>query len=306
MTPVQVCVQPNPDSTLIDAVVGAGARLAPLDEADALVWTTSAIDAFPRPLPERIGWVQLPAAGVENWLASGLVDTNRLWTSAAGAYSATVAEHALALLMAGVRGIAASARQTSWRRGEMLDLTGTLRGATVTVLGAGGIGRALTPMLTAFGARVIAVNRSGRPVDGADATVAVAELATVWPQTDHVVVAAPATPQTRHIIGSAELAQLKPSSWLVNVARGSLVDTDALVAALRAGTIAGAALDVTDPEPLPDGHPLWTEPRSLITPHSANPIPLLKRAFAQRVAENVTRWMAGAEPLGRIDAGSGY
>jgi phosphoglycerate dehydrogenase-like enzyme len=306
MTPLRVCVQPSPDGALIDAVVRAGARVTSLDEADALVWTVSATDAFPNPLPERIRWVQLAAAGIETWLARGVVDTNRLWTSAAGAYSASVAEHTLALLLAGVRGIAASARQATWRRGEMLDLTGTLDGATVTILGAGGIGRALTPMLNTMGARVIAVNRSGRPVEGAGATVAVSELSSVWPRTDHMVVAAPATPQTRHIIGSTELARLKPTSWLVNVARGPLVDTGALLAALRAGTIAGAALDVTDPEPLPDGHPLWTEPRALITPHSANPTPLLKRAFAQRVAENVARWTAGTELLGRIDTGSGY
>jgi phosphoglycerate dehydrogenase-like enzyme len=176
----------------------------------------------------------------------------------------------------------------------------------VTIVGAGGIGRALIPMLVPLGARVVAVNRSGRPVDGADRTVGVAELDTVLPGTDHVVVAAPSTPDSRHLIDGARLAALKPTSWLVNVARGELVDTDALVAALRDGVIAGAALDVTDPEPLPDGHPLWTEPRAIITPHSANPGPLSERALAERVADNIARRIAGAPLLGRVDLDAGY
>jgi phosphoglycerate dehydrogenase-like enzyme len=134
----------------------------------------------------------------------------------------------------------------------------------------------------------------------------VSELDRVWPVTDHVVVAAPATPQTRHLIGAAQLAALRPTSWVVNVARGELIDTDALVRALGDGTIGGAALDVTDPEPLPPGHPLWTEPRAIITPHSANPRPLLNKAFVERVGENVARRIDGRELLGRVDVAAGY
>jgi phosphoglycerate dehydrogenase-like enzyme len=95
-------------------------------------------------------------------------------------------------------------------------------------------------------------------------------------------------------------------AWLVNVARGSLVDTDALVAALAAGTIGGAALDVTDPEPLPDGHPLWSEPRALITPHIANPAATLRRYLARQVGENVARFARGEDLLAVIDAQAGY
>src|SRR5690606_18442829 len=118
-------------------------------------------------------------------------------------------------------------------------------------------------------------NRSGRPVPGADLVVTPDRLGEVLRESDFVVIAAPATSATRHLIGRRELGLMRDSAWLVNIARGSLIDTDALVDALRTGEIAGAALDVTDPEPLPDGHPLWTEPRALITPHSANPWPLL-------------------------------
>src|SRR5690606_37177499 len=97
------------------------------------------------------------------------------------------------------------------------------------------------------------------------------ELDSVLRASDIVVLGAPATPQTHYLIGARELALKRPHTWLVNIARGSLVDTDALVEALEKGTIGGAALDVTDPEPLPDDHPLWTQSRALITPHSANP-----------------------------------
>ena len=301
-----VSIQPGEDTELTTVVTGAGARIAPLAEADALIWTGSNPADFPAVLPERISWVQLPLAGIENWISRGVIDARRVWTSAAGAYADTVAEHALMLLLAGVRALPGCVRAQSWQSAAPLSKIGTLRGATVTVLGAGGIGRAMIPMLDAVGARVLAVNRRGLPVPGATRTVPVEDLDQVWPVTDHVVVAAPATPATRHLIGAAELTALKPTSWLVNVARGDLVDTDALVVALRAGTLAGAALDVTAPEPLPDGHPLWQEPRAVITPHIANPTTMLRRALAERVAENVSRRAAGRELLGRVDLSSGY
>jgi D-3-phosphoglycerate dehydrogenase len=108
------------------------------------------------------------------------------------------------------------------------------------------------------------------------------------------------------MIGSSQLAAMNSDVWVVNVARGSLVDTDALVEALAAERIGGAALDVTDPEPLPEGHPLWTEPRALITPHAANPPDALARALAQRIKENVARFKAGEPLIGVVDVDSGY
>ena len=121
-----------------------------------------------------------------------------------------------------------------------------------------------------------------------------------------MVIAAPATDGTRHLVGARELAAMREDAWLVNVARGSLVDTDALVEALRSGSIAGAALDVTDPEPLPDGHPLWELPNALITPHVATPPEAERRHFAARVEENVRRLAAGEELEGLIDPEGGY
>ncbi|MBF6415175.1 D-isomer specific 2-hydroxyacid dehydrogenase family protein [Nocardia cyriacigeorgica] len=312
MSRTVVAVGPGEQKVLEQAVTVAGARVAGLDEARALIWNGPPA-RFPQQLPSGIEWVQLNAAGVEDWFDAGVFERfpRVRFTSAAGAYAASVAEHTLMLLLAGVRYLPEHLRAGSWRQREFYPHVGSLRGATVAIVGAGGIGRALIPLLAPLGAQVIAVNRSGRPVAGpgipdAVETVRADELAGVWSRTDHVVIAAPATAETRHLVGAKELAKLTPSSWVINVARGSLVDTDALVDALRAGTIGGAGLDVTDPEPLPDGHPLWSLPNAIVTPHDSNPPRLRMAAFAEHVRANVLRFADGAPLLAPIEPERGY
>jgi phosphoglycerate dehydrogenase-like enzyme len=303
---VRIAVEPDTDGQTAEVAERAGASVVPLESAEALAWTVSDLRRFPHPLPAGIRWVQLPSAGVERWLQAGLIDRERVWTSAVGAYAAPVAEHALALLLAGIRGVATSARAQTWTKQDLMPRLTTLAGATVGIVGAGGIGRELIPMLTALRAEVVAVNRSGRPVLGAVQTRTLSGIGDFWSDVDHVVIAAPETAETRGLVGAAELARMRPTAWLVNVARGSLVDTDALVRALDAGSLAGAALDVTEPEPLPDGHPLWTHPRAIITPHIANPASTLREGFHERLAENIRRWTAGADLIGLIDIDRGY
>jgi phosphoglycerate dehydrogenase-like enzyme len=294
MEPV-VHVAPESDRAIEEAVSAAGGRIGPLEQASALIWLDSNPDSFRDSLPEGVRWVQLPSAGVELWLPK--LDRERVWTSAAGAYGLPVAEHVLALLLAGARRLHDCARATTWTAPPARPLDGS----TVAIVGAGGIGRALIGLLEPLDVRVLAVTRRGR-----DGTLPADRLGDVLPAAHHVVIAAPATAATRHLIGAAELEAMRADAWLVNVARGSLVDTDALVAALARGAIAGAALDVTDPEPLPDGHPLWSEPRALITPHAANPDATLLRYLAELVRENVARLAAG-EPLASvIDLDAGY
>jgi phosphoglycerate dehydrogenase-like enzyme len=294
MEPV-VNVAPESDRAIEEAITAAGGRIGPLDEANALVWLQWDSNTFDIELPERVRWVQLPSAGVENWLDRA--SDGRLWTSAAGAYGLPVAEHALALMLAGARRLADCARATTWTEPPARPLDGS----TVAIVGAGGIGRALIGLLEPLDVRVIAVTRRGR-----DGTLPADRLHEALPDAHHVVIAAPATPDTRHIVGAAELEAMREDAWLVNVARGSLVDTDALVRALARGSIAGAALDVTDPEPLPDGHPLWSEPRALITPHIANPAVTLRRYLARHVQENVARFANGEPLLSPIDPEAGY
>jgi phosphoglycerate dehydrogenase-like enzyme len=281
---------------------GGGTAILDLEEAEAIVWLGSDKTNLPGMLHPGVRWVQLPSAGVESWMEEGLIDPERVYTSAAGVYSETVAEHALALMLAGARRLPESARATSWEVGWGRSLAGS----TVVILGTGGIGRALIRMLEPFGTRTLAVTRSGREVPGATGSYSADQTEELWPEGDFFVVAAPATGDTEKMIGARELDAMQSHAWVVNVARGSLIDTDALVEALAEGQIGGAALDVTDPEPLPDGHPLWTEPRALITPHTANPPGALARALAERIEENVSRFKAGEELIAVVDVEAGY
>ena len=292
---------------MLDAAVAGGAELVPLQAADTVVWGGGAVP--PARLSqlladhgERIGWVQLPWAGVEPYL--DLLDDRRTWTCAKAAYGDDVAEMALALMLAGLRGLAPYARATTWRGPG--ELGTNLFGARVVVLGGGGIAEQLLALLAPFRCHVTIVRLHEVPLEGADQVVTVERLDEVLPRADVVVLALALTPDTAGLIDAGRLALMRQDAWLVNVARGGHVVTDDLVAALASGSIAGAALDVTDPEPLPDGHPLWAEPRCLLTPHVANTSAMLRPRLAERITENVRRRIAGEDLLGVVDVGGGY
>lgn len=297
-----VHVGPDEVQALVDAVREGGGTPAPLDQSDGLVWTGLDPAEMPRDLPERVRWVQLPSAGVERWFEAGVIDHSRVYTSAVGAYAPPVAEHAVALLLACARRLGEAARARTWGAPAGVELAGR----TVAIVGAGGIGREIIARLAGWNTEIIAVTRRGRPVEGAASTLPAERTDEVWGVADFIVLAAPATARTRHLVGRDQLAAMRSDAWLINVARGSLVDHDALAGAVRDHEIAGAALDVTEPEPLPDDHPLWQEPRVLITPHVANPPEAVARALRERVRENVERLAAGRDLVGRIDPDAGY
>jgi D-3-phosphoglycerate dehydrogenase len=288
-------IGPGEPEHLISAVEEGGGRSVALEEAEGVVWAGPESD-FPE-LPSSVRWVQLQSAGVEPWIERVRDTPDVQFTSAAGAYATQVAEHALALLLAGVRGLNRYARAWTWDPHD----DGTLEGSTVAVIGAGGIGRELIRMLEPHDVKILAVTRSGR-----DGTIPVERIGEIWSQADHFVLCAPATSGTHHLIGAPELWVMKSHSWVINIARGSLIDTDALVQALASGIIGGAGLDVTDPEPLPDGHPLWASPHAVITPHVANPQSAMDRDLAKRVEENVRRFAAGEELLAPVSPDRGY
>lgn len=297
-----IFVGPTPAPELVEAVRAGGAEVVPAQDASAVIWYQGSPADFTAMAHLGIRWVQLPYAGVEPWFDAGVITADRVFSSAAGCYAPSVAEHTLALILTGVRRLHELIRAQTWTHLP----SATLRGATVGIIGCGGIGHALIDMLAPLGARVLAVTRSGRQVPGAELSVDPSGVPEVLRRSDYVVLAAPTTAATRALIAAAELEIMKPTSWLVNVGRGALVDTEALAAALRAGQLAGAALDVTDPEPLPDGHPLWMEPRAVITSHSANSEALLLPELAKRVRDNTARFLAGRPPLGIIDPDLGY
>lgn len=297
-----VHVGPEPVPALVDAVRSAGGQVVPLERAEAIVYYGSGGPGELRSMiHDRIRWVQLPNAGVERFAEAGVITDDPVFTAAAGSYGPAVAEHALALMLAAARGLHRHARATRWGGNDSRELAGS----TVAIVGCGGIGRALIRLLEPFGCRIVAVTDRGE-VPGAARIVPRARYREALPEAGYVVVAAPATPETKGMFGAREFDIMRTDAWLMNVARGGLVVTDDLVAALRAGRIGGAALDVTDPEPLPDGHPLWELDNVLITPHCANPRPAYWRGLAERVADNVRRFGEGAPLEGRVSPAEGF
>jgi phosphoglycerate dehydrogenase-like enzyme len=305
VTAPRIAIGPRRSRFAADAVLAAGGEPANADApADALVWLaphdTDGLRAALAATSPR--WVQLSSAGVERVAAAGLLDAERTWTCAKGIYAEPVAEHALMLALAGLRLLPTRIRATSWGRAGGQSLYD----APVTILGGGGISASLLGLLAPFRVRATVVRRSAEPVPGAALTLPVAMLPEALSDARVVFLALALTPETTGIIGAPQLAAMRPDAWLVNVARGRHVVTDALVAALAAGEIGGAGLDVTDPEPLPDGHPLWTQDRCIITPHTADTPEMVRRPLALRIRDNVTRFAAGEPLAGLIDPAAGY
>jgi len=304
-----IAVLPRPNPVFVDAVLAGGGTVEPLSDATTgIVWLSLAdSDSLEAILDSNPGvqWVQLPWAGVDAFadvLARFADRPYPLWTSAKGAYSEPVAEHALALTLALLRQFPQKVRAGRW-----LDKLGTsIFGLNVTIVGAGGIAAEIIRLLSMFDAHITVVRRSSDPMPGAAVTVTAGELASVLPTADVVILAAASTGETSRLLGEAEFRLMKESAVLVNIARGALVDTDALVDALRSGTIAGAGLDVTDPEPLPDGHPLWSEPTCIITSHSADTPEMTAPLLANRIRLNVEALHSDAGFVGVVDPAAGY
>lgn len=307
--PGPIAVLPEPEQQFVDAVEAAGGTVEPLSERTrAVVWLSNKdAAAFPPVLEAHpgIGWVQLPFAGVDAF-ADVLTGEDRpglVWTSAKGAYAQPVAEHALVLSLALLRVLPKRLRARSWAT----EPEGrSLYGLDVVIVGAGGIALELIRLLQPFDTRITVVRRSSAPVAGAARTVTTDRLREVLPAADLVVVAAALTGGTRRLFGADEFAAMKPTAYLVNIARGGLVDTDALLDALRTGAIAGAGLDVTDPEPLPDGHPLWDEPGVIITPHQADTPEMTAPLLAERIRQNVRAFLDDGRFVGVVDPEAGY
>jgi len=306
MSVPRIAIGPRAASFARQAVVAGGGSVVEAEhDPDALVWLdpgdlSGLSDRLA--LTPGIRWVQLPSAGVEGAVELGLVDHDRLWTCAKGSYAEPVAEHALALALSGLRLLPTRVTASSWG----VQAGTSLYDQKVTILGGGGIARALLEQLAPFRVETVVVRRSPEPVPGASRTVAAPELHEVLPGSLLVVLALALTPGTRGIIGARELDLMAERAWLVNVARGGHVDTEALVACLRAGSIAGAALDVTEPEPLPEGHPLWDLPNCIITPHTADTVEMVVPMLAERIRTNVSRFAAGDTLVGLVDPDAGY
>lgn len=296
-------VLPRSAPYLDEAVRRGGGTVVPVEEAGALIWTSSAapddLATVVREHPD-LAWIQLPWAGVEPYLS--VMDPDRTWTNAKEVYAPPVAEHALALLLAGFRHLDRYARAGTWSRKEGRNLFG----ARVVVLGGGGIARSFVDLIAPFRCDVTVVRRHDRPFEGARRVLTADRLHDALRDADAVVLALPLLDDTQQILGADELALLAPGAWVVNVARGGHVDTDALVASIEAGRVGGAGLDVTDPEPLPDDHPLWRLPTVIVTPHTGNTPEMAVPLLGAHITENVRRWIAGEPLLAQVDLTLGY
>jgi phosphoglycerate dehydrogenase-like enzyme len=279
---------------------GGGEPVAAIEEADALLYAQDTLDALGEMLLPNIRWVFLGWSGTDGVIARGLVTDERRWSSARGLYGAAIAEHAMALLLAGAKCLGELARARRWTQPP--DRAMLVAGKRALVIGAGDIGQALIRRLKAFDLDVTVLVRTPRALDGATDVVTGDQLHDALPDHHFIALALSLTPESRHIIGATELGRMRPDAWLVNVARGAHVDTAALVDALRRDAIGGAALDVTEPEPLPDDHPLWTFENVIISPHSAGPASFVADLLTDRLEQNVRRFSAGAPLISEFSA----
>jgi phosphoglycerate dehydrogenase-like enzyme len=270
----------------------------------ALIWTDYSrpeelkvvLEANP-----QLEWVQLPFAGVDAF--SSVLRHPVVFTSAKGSYKEPVAEHALALCLALARKLPERAVAKSWGK----KFAVSLYDSHVVIVGGGGIAEELVSLLAPFKSRVTVVRKHVTQVEGATETVGFERLDEFIAEADFVVLAAALTDETTNLFDADRFAKMKPTAYLVNIARGKMVDSEALRNALENGVIAAAAVDVTDPEPLPDGHFLWSTPNLLITPHTADTNAQVIRLFSQRIDANVKNWLAGGQDwLGLVDPKLGY
>lgn len=297
---------PNVWDESVSDIEAAGHKHVGLDESPDMLVFNGGPDDFPNPLPKSVQAVQAAFAGVEALDQSGILASSGVrWANAAGIYDDTVSESAIGLLLAVLH---RHKEVTSWGvRPAVEEKTEFLvDNKTVAIIGAGGIGRRLISMLNVFGADTVAVTRTGHEVEGATKSLSFDQVNEVWPTADYFVILAPLTNETRGMVNADVLSKMKNSAVVINVARGPLVVTQDLITALEEGTIAGAGLDVTDPEPLSDDSPLWSMPNVVITPHTANTALFLRRRVGELTIRSWEALASGKRMPTEVDVERGY
>ncbi|MEE8885901.1 MAG: D-2-hydroxyacid dehydrogenase [Eubacteriales bacterium] len=251
---------------------------------------------------EKVKWYQANAAGPDKYRKPGVFSHEVTITSAVGAYGPSVGEHMLALTLAAQKNLGLYRDQQSERIWKDAGPAGTLYQATVLVLGIGDIGQTYARYCSAMGARVIGFRRHVGEVPEGVSEVCTMDRLDEWiPRADVIAMVLPGGDSTWHIMNADRIHHMKKTAVLVNCGRGTAVDCGALAEALHNGQLAGAALDVTEPEPLPADHPLWSEPRAIITPHVAGffHIPETMNRIIAITAENLQHFQKG-EPMRNV------
>jgi phosphoglycerate dehydrogenase-like enzyme len=300
-----VAIEPKSFPEYEKALELGGAKLSPMgSDVRGLIWTDYSSPAALGELIDRnpqLEWVQLPFAGVDAF--SEQLDKNVLFTSAKGAYREPVAEHALMLALALGRKLPVRIKASSWGKREAFSFYDS----KVLLIGAGGISEELTKLLAPLRAEITVVrNNAELPFPGAKKVAGLEKLDSLIPEADLVIVTCALTDQTRGLINYQRLSLFKPTAYLVNVARGPIVVSDDLIRALDDGLLAGSGLDVTDPEPLPDGHAFFGRDDLILTPHTADTKEIVTRLFATRIEQNVKAFLGNGAWVGEVSPSLGY
>jgi D-3-phosphoglycerate dehydrogenase len=255
---------------------------------------------------EKLQWIQSTAAGLDAMIDAPLIERGLKITNASGVHAPQVAEAAWAMTLALTRALPTYFRRQQehhWEWGNHVDLDG----ATAGIIGLGGIGRRYAQVAAAFGMRVVAVDAHEPPKpDCVEAMWSLDHLDELLADSDVVLISCPATKATHHLINAERLAQMKPTAFLVNIARGDIIDEEALAQSLRAGRIAGAGIDVCATEPLPAESTLWDVPNLVITPHGAGLSPNRRRRLIEFFCQNLRRYLASEPLLNVVDPRIGY
>ncbi len=255
----------------------------------------------------KLRWVHTFSAGVDRQVPELAGRDGVVLTNNTGAYDIPIAEHVIAMIFAAAKRVPehlAAQGRSEWQR-EVPHAE--VRGATLVILGMGSIGSELARLAGGVGMRVIGIRRDpSRPAPGVERVVAPERFAEVVREADYLAVTAALTPKTRGMVSAQVIAALKPTAWLINIARGPIVDEGALAAALKERRIGGAALDVFETEPLPATSPLWTLDNAILTPHVSNSSPKVRERSLALVVENVRRFKTGEPLLNLVDRSVGY
>ena len=262
---------------------------------------------------KELKWIHSVAAGIGGLMIPEVLASDVFITNARGIFSTAVAEHTLGMILAFSRRLIDCyrhqqshdwAQEALWKaKPEM----GEISGKTLGIIGYGSIGREIAKRARAFGMIILAVkNDSSAGTEYADGVFSLSQRCEVLRESDFVVLALPHTPKTKYVMGEMEFQAMKPTAFLINIARGKLVDEEALLRALRHRRIAGAGLDVFATEPLPPHHPLWDEPLVLITPHTAGLFPEFWPKSLALLADNIRRFQAGETLINLVDKRRGY
>jgi phosphoglycerate dehydrogenase-like enzyme len=281
----------------------AGEQLAAARDAEVIY------GAVTPPLVEaagRLRWVHIASAGVDRFLFPEMARHPAVMTNSQGIAAVSIAEHAFALILAFTRGLPAAFRHQQESRWVSAQLT-EIRGQTLGIIGLGHVGREVAQRAAGFGLRLLAVDL--RPVER---PAHVAELWTperlpdLFAEADIVVNCTPLTAMTRRMIGRDLFARMKPTALFVNVSRGPIVDQEALIAALQEQRLAGALLDVVEPEPLPADSPLWQMPNVILTAHTATTSQFFRQRLLDLFCDNLRRYRAGEPLLNVVDKAAGF